>query len=49
MYLVDIQRENEAIRKWTETVNENPLIKVFVKIDPIDDERDYEDLYYEDL
>ncbi|CEG69943.1 hypothetical protein RMATCC62417_05928 [Rhizopus microsporus] len=36
IYLVDIQRENGATRKWTEAVNENPLIEVFVDIDPED-------------
>ncbi|KAL4205779.1 hypothetical protein AB4K20DRAFT_1981001 [Rhizopus microsporus] len=36
IYLVDIQRENRTTRIWTETVNENPLIKVFVDIDPRD-------------
>ncbi|CEI90164.1 hypothetical protein RMCBS344292_04494 [Rhizopus microsporus] len=36
IYLVDIQRENRTTKKWTDTVNENPLIKVFVDIDPKD-------------
>ncbi|CEJ05440.1 hypothetical protein RMCBS344292_19381 [Rhizopus microsporus] len=36
IYLVDIQREFGATRKWTKTVNENPLIKVFVDINPRD-------------
>jgi hypothetical protein len=41
IYLIDIQRENGTTRKWTETVSENPLIKVFVEIDP----RDVDDIY----
>ncbi|ORE00677.1 hypothetical protein BCV72DRAFT_326789, partial [Rhizopus microsporus var. microsporus] len=36
--LVDIQRENRTIWERTERVNENPLIKVFVKIVPTDDD-----------
>ncbi|KAL4207571.1 hypothetical protein AB4K20DRAFT_1917052 [Rhizopus microsporus] len=38
IYLVDIQRENRTTKKWTDTINENPLIKVFVDIDPKDNE-----------
>ncbi|CEG69937.1 hypothetical protein RMATCC62417_05922 [Rhizopus microsporus] len=36
IYLVDIQRENRTTKKWTETANENPLIKVFIDINPKD-------------
>ncbi|CEG71219.1 hypothetical protein RMATCC62417_06988 [Rhizopus microsporus] len=49
IYLVDIQRENRTTTKWTETVNENPLIKVFVEIDLFDEGIDYNNLYYDDL
>ncbi|RCH84058.1 hypothetical protein CU097_003938 [Rhizopus azygosporus] len=42
IYLVDIQCENGATRKWTKTVNGNPLIKVFAKIEPIDNEMEYD-------
>ncbi|CEI98199.1 hypothetical protein RMCBS344292_12314 [Rhizopus microsporus] len=49
IYLVDIQRENRTTKKWTETVNENPLIKVFVDVNVYDDGVDYNNLYYDDL
>ncbi|PHZ09843.1 uncharacterized protein RHIMIDRAFT_260959 [Rhizopus microsporus ATCC 52813] len=41
IYLVDLQRKNRTTWERTETVSENPLINVFVKIDPIDE---YDDL-----
>ncbi|KAL4207565.1 hypothetical protein AB4K20DRAFT_1917018 [Rhizopus microsporus] len=49
IYLVDIQRENRTTKKWTDTINENPLIKVFINIDMLDEGIDYDDLYYDDL
>ncbi|CEG69692.1 hypothetical protein RMATCC62417_05727 [Rhizopus microsporus] len=31
-YLVDIEHENGARREWTETINENHLIKISIKV-----------------